>query len=165
LRIDWAEIVREYGAVVWKTANRLLTRDADAADCFQETFVSALKLAANQRIENWPGLLQRLATARALDLLRRRIRHQRVEELPGELASSDDPVAEAQTNELRDRLRIALVELPPGQSEVFCLRHLSDMSYEEIARQTGMSIDAIGVNLHRARAQLRTLLSAFATKL
>lgn len=151
--------------MVWKTVRRILSHEADAADCFQETFVSALKLAANKPIGNWPGLLQRLATARALDLLRRRIRNRRTGEISGDLAISNDPVMHAHAIELRDRLRDALAELPAAHSEVFCLRHLSDMSYEEISRQTGMSIDAVGVNLHRARAQLRTLLDAFAAEL
>jgi RNA polymerase sigma-70 factor, ECF subfamily len=164
LKIDWSDIVREYGPVVWKTVNRLLTHDADAADCFQETFISALKVAANKRVENWPGLLHKLATARALDSLRRKIRNRRVEEAPSDLVSSDDPLIHAQAGELRDQLRQALVELPAHQSEVFCLRYLNEMSYEEISREMGISIDAVGVNLHRARARLKQLLSAFATE-
>ena len=34
-----------------------------------------LKIDRRESVQNWPGLLQRLATARALDLLRRRCRH------------------------------------------------------------------------------------------
>ncbi|HEX3357248.1 MAG TPA: sigma-70 family RNA polymerase sigma factor [Tepidisphaeraceae bacterium] len=153
-----------HGPVVWKTAKRLLNHDADVADCFQETFVSALKLAATTRIENWPGLLRRLATARALDLLRRRIRNQRVEEMPADFSTEDDPVIHAQAGELHDQLRVALARLPAQQSEVFCLRYLNEMSYEEISREMKISIDAVGVNLHRARARLKELLNAFAAE-
>src|SRR3954451_4123863 len=71
---DWPAIVREYGPVVWRTAYRLLGRDADAADCFQDAFVSAMHVAGREPVRDWPGLLQRLPTARALDLLRRRMR-------------------------------------------------------------------------------------------
>jgi len=32
-----------HGPLVWQTAWRLLGHEADAADCFQETFVSAME--------------------------------------------------------------------------------------------------------------------------
>jgi hypothetical protein len=38
---DWSQIVQQHGPGVWQTLHRLLTNDADEADCFQRTFVSA----------------------------------------------------------------------------------------------------------------------------
>src|SRR4051794_35257622 len=70
---DWDAIVGQHGRLVWRTAYRLLGNDADAGDCFQETFLSALTAARRERIENWAGFLRRLATTRALDRLRRRL--------------------------------------------------------------------------------------------
>src|SRR4051812_32794208 len=71
--IDWDDIARQYGPLVWKTVYRLLgTGGADAADCFQETFLTALDYANRQEVRNWPGLLQRIATTRALDTISRR---------------------------------------------------------------------------------------------
>ena len=43
--IDWPHIVQEHGPIVWNTVSRLLDNEADAADCFQDTFVSALNLS------------------------------------------------------------------------------------------------------------------------
>jgi RNA polymerase sigma-70 factor, ECF subfamily len=165
LKTDWPDILREFGPVVWKTARRLLRHQADAADCFQQAFVSALKLSRSQEIANWPGLLQRLATARALDLLRQKLRRppplglEQAESAPSRFA---DPVSIAQGSELCDSLREALAKLPAQQSEVFCLRYLNELSYQEISSELGISIDAVGVTLHRARGRLRELLSAFA---
>ena len=65
--VDWSQIVEQHGPLVWKTVYRLLRHDADAADCFQRTFLSALELSRTQAIHNWPGLLRRLGTARALE--------------------------------------------------------------------------------------------------
>lgn len=160
--IEWPAIVRDHGPIVWKTAYRLLGRDADAADCFQETFLSAMEVAGRQNVENWPGLLQRLATARALDQLRRRMREaqRRASDVTWEQmeASGRGPAEVAQDNELGDRLRAALCELAPQQGAVFCLRCLSELSYGEIASELEISIDAVGVTLHRARARLQELL-------
>ena len=69
---DWPQIIAAYGGIAWKTARRLLNNDADAADCFQETFVAAFVLSRTQTIQNWPGLVTRLATRRELDRLRKR---------------------------------------------------------------------------------------------
>lgn len=71
---DWDAIVGQHGRLVWRTAYRLLGNHADASDCFQETFLSALSAARTRRVGNWGGFLQRLATARALDRLRHRRR-------------------------------------------------------------------------------------------
>lgn len=162
MKIDWQAISRQYGPLVWRTGYRLLGSDADAADCFQETFVSALDVSRKQEVRNWPGLLQRLATARALDLLRRRKRERKSHGEPVEwdgVASGElGPERRAEDAELMENLRAAVTHLPPQQGEVFCLRHLNGLSYEEIAEELGMSVDHVGVSLHRAKSRLRELL-------
>ena len=141
--IDWEQIARAHGPLVWRTVYRLLGRGGpEAADCFQETFLTALDYARRQEVRNWPGLLTRIATTRALDAVARRktesARRTRVEEdhfdhLPSARAGPD---AASQESELMEQFRDALAELPAGQREVFCLRHFSGMSYEDIAAET-----------------------------
>jgi len=160
---DWQRILEKHRSTVWQTAYRLLGNGADAADCLQDTFVSALEVSRRQRIRNWPGLLRRLATTRALDRLRQRVRQswQRVE--LGDWAEFADPATgparSAESRELAARLRLALADLPTQQAEVFCLRFMNDMSYREIAREMGIKTNAVGVLLHRARAALRERLA------
>jgi RNA polymerase sigma-70 factor, ECF subfamily len=162
--VDWERITKEHGPLVWRTVYRLLGgRGGDAADCFQETFVSVLDVSRRQVVRNWPGLLQRVATARALDVLRRRKRNTIVRrdevELDQVVSREREPSQRMQQAELQERLREALTQLPPAQSEVFCLRHLNDMRYDEIATEMEMSVDNVGVTLHRAKARLRELLT------
>ena len=71
---DWESIVEEYRPLVWQTAYRVLGNETDAADCFQEAFISALEVARREQVRNWAALLRRLATMRALDRLRQRRR-------------------------------------------------------------------------------------------
>ncbi len=168
MKIDWQEISRQHGPLVWRTAYRLLNRDADAADCFQETFLSALDVSNRQEVLNWPGLLTRLATTRALDQLRRRKRDLRLRqgtEPDWERVESEQlgPDRRAQDAELMDNLRAAIARLPEQQAEVFCLRHLNGLSYEEIADELRISVDGVGVSLHRAKARLRQLLVSACT--
>lgn len=159
---DWNAIVEQYGGLVWATACRLVGNRADAADCFQETFLAAVKVSRKQTVRDWPILLRHLATARALDVLRARHRRQ------GRLDSLADPDATvsreagpplvAEAADLADRLRTALTQLPPEQAEVFCLSCLEDLSYREIGQRLKVSTNNVGVLLYRARGRLRELL-------
>lgn len=163
---NWEAIVRRHSRPVWQTAYRLLGNDADAADCVQETFVSALAVARRETIRDWAALLGRLATARALDRLRRRIRENgRTDSAPqwSDLASPEaGPAAHAEAAELAERLRQALALLPRQQAEIFCLRHFDALSDRQIARQLALKNGTVRVLLHRARTRLRELLASVA---
>ncbi len=161
---DWDAIVGQHGRLVWRTAYRILGNHADAGDCFQETFLSALSAARRQRVENWGGFLQRLATARALDRLRQRLRHPaRGGHLTDEAAvpcPAPGPPSQAEAQELSEQIRGALADLPPKQAEALCLHYLEQWSYQEVGRHLGIATNAVGSLLHRARAGLREALSS-----
>ena len=162
--LDWQVVVEKYGPIVWQTSYRLLGNHADTADCFQETFVSAMEVSRRQRVRNVPGLLLRLATARAIDRLRRRSRRPHcngdISDLATLPSANPDPVQQAEQRELADRLRDAMAQLAPQEAQAFCLRYFNDMSYRQIARQLGIKTNATGVLLHRAKARLRQYLDA-----
>jgi len=159
---DWEGILAREGPAVWRTVYRLLGRRADAEDCFQETFLAALRLWARQPVQHPRAALQRLATARAVDRLRRRYRESARagtvtwDALPHLAPSPPDRAAAA---ELSQRLREALALLPAKQADVFCLYSLEGWAYAEIAKELKVSVDAVGVLLHRARAKLRAELA------
>lgn len=160
---DWQAIVGEYGSLVWQTAYRLLGNPADAADCFQETFLGALEVSRRQHVRNLPGLLARLATTRAIDRLRqksRQDRHQAGAGGDGPVAEGASPLSIVETQEITGQMREAIAQLPAQEARVFCLRYLNDMSYRQIARELDIGINVVGVSLHRARARLRKALGA-----
>jgi RNA polymerase sigma-70 factor (ECF subfamily) len=162
---DWNAIVREYGPQVWRTAYRLLGRDADTADCFQRAFLAAVELDAADPIRSWPAILKRIATARALEQLRTRYREsRRSAELPDEAPmdpASHDPAELACGGELAAALRDALAAIDPQHAAVFCLISLEGHTNAEAAEVLGISANHAGVLLHRARAALRERLWAF----
>ena len=175
---DWNSIVAQEGPAVWKTLWRLLGNRSDVEECFQETFVAALKLARRETVVSWPAMLCRLATARALDQLRRRYRpggRRHAIEIAanaGEDGSADDrlveiaspaagPVEAAVTTELSERLRHALARLPEKQADVFAMHVFDGWSRHQIAERLKTTDNAVGVALHRARQRLQELLSEF----
>ena len=162
--MDWQKVVSRHSGLVWKTAYRLLANHADAADCVQDTFISALEVSRRGRVRHWEGLLCRLATTRALDRLRQRLRQAKFQHSSADWmnvpSQNPGPVQQAQDRELGNQLRRALTQIPPQQAEVFCLRCLDEMSYREIARQLGVTSNAVGILLHRARLNLREQLAS-----
>jgi RNA polymerase sigma-70 factor, ECF subfamily len=160
---NWQEILSQEGAVIWQTAYRILCHRADTEECFQETFLAALEVSRCEVVRSWRALLQRLATARAVDRLRQRRRRRDREEVPDwdtVQSAMPSPSQTAEERELAQRLREALVQIPPKQAEVFCLHCLEGWSYQEIAQQLGLSVDAVGVVLYRARKRLQRLLAS-----
>lgn len=160
--VDWDELLRHEGPAVWRIAYRLLRNEADADECFQETFLAAFELQKRQPIRNWPALLHHLATSRAIDNIRRQVRRRQTE-VPTDLAlaagTAGDPADHAEANELACALRRAIGNLPERQAEVFCLHELGAWSHQQIADQLGISANAVGVILHRARQKLAELLN------
>ena len=161
--MNWDQLVSDTGPVVWKTLWRLLGERADVEDCFQETFVAALKLAKRELVECWPAMLCRLATARGLDRLRQRYRRDR-KRLPSESPHPETPsrdvgpVDRAIAAELSDRLRKALAQLPANQAEAFSLHAMLGWSQREIGERLNLTENAVSVTVHRARQRLQELL-------
>ena len=159
--IDWATIIEQHGPDVWRTAYRLLTDRDEASDCYQETFLQAVEYAGGHSVENWAGVLRRIATARALDRLRRRYR--RPTEPLGDIPPLDErepsPDEPAQLREWMDQLRAALTQLPESQAEAFWLCEVELLGRDDVARQLDASPKQVAVWLHRAKRKLRKLLA------
>jgi len=161
---EWEAIVRRHSERVWQITRRVLGNEADAADCFQDVFAEAIRTIDERQaetIENWEAFLCRLATCRAVDVLRRRYRtaERRQTYDVAELPAKNPPAGDLELEELRCRLRAALAQLPANQAQAFAARELDQCSYEETAERLAISVSHARVLLHRARASLRTLLA------
>jgi RNA polymerase sigma-70 factor (ECF subfamily) len=161
---------------VFGLALRMTRSEADAAEIAQETFLSAYQHLNDFRGEAAFGSwVHRIAANHAL----MRLRHQSVvqaaeEDLKGpefnERGSfeeypatdwgrrADEKILDA---ELRRAIQQATDRLPEGYREVFLLKDLEGLSYEQIAQITGDSVPAIKSRLHRARLSLRDAIDKF----
>jgi RNA polymerase sigma-70 factor (ECF subfamily) len=157
-------------------AMRMTRSEADAAEVVQDTFLAAYQNLRNFRGEAAFGSwVHRIAANNAL----MRLRHQRVveaatEELRGPEFTERGSLAEIPEidwsrradekvldEELGRAIRKATDELPEGYREVFLLKDLEGMSYEEISEMMGISVAAVKSRLHRARLALREKIDAF----
>lgn len=160
---DWEEVLNRHGSVVWQTAWRMLGNHADALDCYQTVFLEALRVVERDTVHDWPALLKRLATARALDLLRARYRqagrHEPLASPTAVVSRRAEPEHDAEASELLERLRVELAELPNQQAEVFSLVVLEGMTYRQVGDRLKLSTSAVGMVLNRARKRLRERLA------
>lgn len=162
-------LLRDEGPSVWTLVVRLLGSDGhDAADCFQQAFVELVARARSRDVRAAGALLKRIAAARAIDTVRRRMRDRRRMQVASEAMlatpSGDEPRALAQTNELLDDLRAALAALPERQSAAFVLTQIENLPHDQAAVALGVTANHVGVLLHRARTALRSKLAAHQTQ-
>ena len=163
---NWSDVVDKYGQLVWRTVRRLVSHEADAADCFQEVFVAAFKISQKDKILSWTATLRHLATVKSIDCLRRRYSVQNSSTKESNIDLVDirerEPDQQLIANELSAALRFALSTLDSQHAEIFCMICLEAMSYQETAEAIGINVNHVGVLLHRARIELQTQLKSYA---
>jgi RNA polymerase sigma factor (sigma-70 family) len=161
--IDWGAVLAEHGSMVWRTVYRLLDHHADALDCYQETFLTAFQFANRQGVADWTSFLVSVATRRAMDRLRQRYRSRSraipIDHVAEPFSEVDCPLQQARANELMDRVREGMAELPEKQAEVFWLSCLEGFSHQQIADLMQVPPGEVRVLLHRARAHLGNFLN------
>jgi RNA polymerase sigma-70 factor (ECF subfamily) len=54
----------------------------------------------------------------------------------------------------------AIARLPDVDRDVFLMREVAGLGYEEIGRACGLTLDAVRSRIHRARLELRAQLAA-----
>jgi RNA polymerase sigma factor (sigma-70 family) len=122
-----------------------------AEDCFQETFLSALRAYPKLRdTTNLRGWLVTIAHRKAIDHHRARGRRPLPVAEIGEVAelASWDPEPE-------DGVWAAVGALPPKQRAAVTLRFASDLPHAEIADALGCSPEAARRSLHEGIKRLR----------
>jgi RNA polymerase sigma-70 factor (ECF subfamily) len=151
---DWNSIVDEHAERVFRIAFRILGTVHDAEDVSQNVFSEAFKLQTNQSVKTWTGLLVRLSTLRAIDLLRSRRTETPIADQ--DRISNRDPADEAVGRELADWLRRASSNLPQQQAAVFSLSHYEQLDRNEIAAILTISPEAVSTALYKARQNLQS---------
>jgi len=159
--------VERYGVLVRRCrdrysryAARLLGSTESAEDALQDALVRAFeRLRQCRDPDNFAGWFFLILRNRCFAELRRPGRPgPALEQVAQVLPAPGDAAAAAERSEVRAAVAQALTELTAEQREVFVLRHIEDLSYEEIAARTGQTVGALKMRMHRGYDRLRTLL-------
>jgi RNA polymerase sigma factor (sigma-70 family) len=125
-----------------------------ARDLTQDLFVrvtrTAIPVTADGEVRAW---LFHIARNLALDHHRRRLRQPQPVVLTDDAGRSPSQDVDVAVNE-------ALAALADLDRDVFVMREVGGLGYDEIARACGLSSDAVRSRLRRTRLQLRKALAA-----
>ena len=149
---------------------RMMVGDADvAADIAQETFIKAVRVIDEGRYTDsgkFQSWIMRIAHNKALDYFRAHKNNNAVSEssagynVLGTMKYADKSVEDSMISEQISADIRALVELlPEEQREVVKLRYYSDLSFKEIAEQTGVSINTALGRMRYALINLRKMVA------
>ena len=157
-------LAREFKTDVLPISNKLLRfalqilQDEDEAkDVLQDVFLKLWqKRDELNKVENLEAFAMRMIRNRCLDLIRSKrtisIGLIKKKNLPGEESSEDNLLEDSDTV---NHLKQIISALPELQRTIIHLRDIEQLEYDEILKTTDLNINAIRVNLSRARKKVR----------
>jgi RNA polymerase sigma-70 factor (ECF subfamily) len=151
----YAELVRRYRDRYARYAARMLGSADAAEDAVQDAFVRAYdRLDECRDPDKFVGWFFLILRNRCF-AERRKNRTSAPLEAAGAVVAADRSDGGVETAERRRALQRALLELTPEQREVFVLKHVEELSYDEIAARVGTSVPSLKMRMHRAYDRLR----------
>lgn len=156
-------LIEHYKAYVFAIILRFVDNMDDAQDIAQEVFLQIYRSLPSFQPDHLKAWVGRITTNKAIDWQRKKQR--RVQEY--ELSDIDvvKPLADSFPNpeedfisrEREDCLRGLCSSLPDRYRTVLVKYHFQDKSYQQIAREEGISVKTVETRLYRARKLLRQL--------
>ncbi|HEX4600708.1 MAG TPA: RNA polymerase sigma factor [Gemmatimonadales bacterium] len=156
----YAVLVGRYRDRYARYAARMLgSRDA-AEDAVQDALVRAFdRLVDCREPEKFAGWLFLILRNRCFAEQRRRQREGRLlEDGDGAIPGPERSDSAVEQGEQRQALGRALGQLTGEQRDVFVLKHVEGLAYDEIARRTGATVASLKMRMHRAYDRLRELM-------
>ncbi|MGY6558975.1 MAG: RNA polymerase sigma factor [Nitritalea sp.] len=161
-------LVEKYKSRVFTTIQLIVKDDAVAEDLLQDVFIKVVQTlssdAYNEEGKFQPWLM-RIAHNLAIDYFRKAKRYPKIVMEDGvdifnSLQFAEQTVEDARVKEETTVLIRRLIdELPEAQKEVLIMRHYMDLSFQEIADQTGVSINTALGRMRYALINLRKKLN------
>ena len=152
---QFAVLVRRYRDRYARYAAHMLGSVDAAEDAVQDALVQAYtRLAQCREPDNFAGWFFLILRNRCFA---ERRRGRRVRGLEGveEIPAPEHTESSLEHAERVRALEQALLELTPEQREVFVLKHVEGLAYEDIAARLATSVAALKMRMHRAYDRLR----------
>jgi RNA polymerase sigma factor (sigma-70 family) len=157
-------LVDRYQSKVFTTIYLIVKDQAVAEDLLQDVFVKVVQTIHTDRYSEegkFQPWLMRIAHNLAIDYFRKAKRYPTILMEDGSNIFNSLQFAESSVEDHRVReetlemVKKLIEELPEAQKEVLVMRHYLDMSFQEIADQTGVSINTALGRMRYALIHLR----------
>jgi RNA polymerase sigma-70 factor (ECF subfamily) len=160
----FGEIVKRWERKIFALCFGMLSREEDARDAAQETFISAYRnlgsFRGEAKVSSW---LHRIAVNQCLTRQRRsKVRSESSLEdenstneasfaAPGKL----NPAKIAERNERVDAVRVAVNALPSELKQVIVMKEFEELTFQEISDALELPLSTVKSRLYTALKQLR----------
>ena len=159
----WLKLVTRYESCVYQYALRMTSNSADAMDVMQETFISVSRslpdFRGDSQFKTW---LLRIAHFRTVEFYRRRKWFADESELASIDAEPEHACPEMALgkNQQQKQIMAYMQKLPFEQKLVVELKLFQQQTFDDIARQLGLSNNTIKTRFYTALDKLKILMEA-----
>lgn len=152
-RVEAPRLIRVLKRRIWAEDER--------HDIVQEAFARLAETKSAAASLNPAAYLQGIVRHLLADRSRRWFRTQSLE--TAQIRTCDEPLspdAAAEINQMRERYRAAVDQLPPKTREVYVLHRVEDLAYKQIAERCGISVRTVEWHVAQAIMRISKAISA-----
>ena len=132
-------IYRRHYAPMYRLARRLLYDPQESKDVVSDIFARLLREKCQPQQNQTEGYLMTAVRNRCRDVLSHKSMRERVEKIFLQEAIESQTPTMGDDERMERLMQFIEAELPPLSQEIFRLRFLREMSYEEVALSLGVS--------------------------
>ena len=136
---EFEDIYRQHYAKMYRLARTMLYDADESKDVVSDIFARLLRDGDRPQKDRMEGYLMTAVRNRCRDVLSHKSMRERVERLFLQESMQCQIVSMNDDDRLERLMQFIEAELPPLSQQIFRLRFLSEMSYEEVAQATGVS--------------------------
>ena len=136
---EFEDIYRQHYAKMYRLARMMLYDADESKDVVSDIFARLLREKNQPQQNQTEGYLMTAVRNRCRDVLNRKSMQERVEKLFLQESMQCQIVSMNDDDRLERLMQFIESELPPLSQQIFRLRFLSEMSYEEVAQAAGVS--------------------------
>ena len=136
---EFEDIYHQHYAKMYRLARTMLYDANESKDVVSDIFARLLRDCDRPQKDKMEGYLMTAVRNRCRDVLCHKSMQERVEKLFLQESMQCHIVSMNDDDRLERLMQFIESELPPLSQQIFQLRFLSEMSYEEVAQATGVS--------------------------
>ena len=136
---EFEDIYRQHFAKMYRLARTMLYDADESKDVVSDIFARLLRDGDRPQKDRMEGYLMTAVRNRCRDVLSHKSMRERVERLFLQESMQSHIVSMNDDDRLERLMQFIEAELPPLSQQIFRLRFLSEMSYEEVAQAAGVS--------------------------
>lgn len=152
---EFEGIYRRYYAQMYRLAKTILYEPQESKDVVSDIFVRLLRDGRLPQKEKMEGYLMTAVRNRCRDVISHKSIRERVEKLFLQESLQNRIVSPYDDDRLDRLMQFIETEIPPLSRQIFKLRFLREMSYEEVAQTMGVSKVTVYNHLSQSLQRIR----------